>query len=275
MHLASVEHLNGLLARLSEDGIGVQSRTPLADQVLGGRDGIASGPLRKADDAYIDLKHLILTLQLRPGQPLDERKLMEERGHGRTPLREAIQRLTHDGLVVTVPRRGNWVTDLSYQDLAEMMEARALLEPTLAEQAALRITSVEVARLKEIESNIADAKVTRDVSSHLYLDFLFHNTVARAARNRYLARAAEETNLAMLRYWFIRIVITAVEADPRWLRTSRHQPIVAALASADPAAARAAMADHVSGFQRAMHDLFADTLGVERIAHVDGRSTFD
>src|SRR5687767_1097135 len=71
----------------------------------------------KADDAYDELKRLIVSLRIAPGEPLNERTLMTTMDVGRTPLREAIQRLTLEHLVTSLPRRGYYVRDLSISEL--------------------------------------------------------------------------------------------------------------------------------------------------------------
>lgn len=100
---------------------------------------------RKADEAYGWLKDLILTGDLIPGEMLDERHLMELLEIGRTPLREAIQRLAHERLVSIAPRKGSWVTDLSISDLQELIGARELVEPAVAASAASRVTPDDIA----------------------------------------------------------------------------------------------------------------------------------
>src|SRR6188472_815872 len=89
----------------------------------------------KADDAYDELKRLIVSLQIAPGEPLNERTLMLKMDIGRTPLREAIQRLTMEQLVTSLPRRGYFVRELSISELNEMISARHVVEPAVTRMA--------------------------------------------------------------------------------------------------------------------------------------------
>ena len=81
-----------------------------------------------ADHAYQELRRRIVTLQLRPGTALREDQLMAELGIGRTPLREAVKRLSHESLVAIQPRRGTFVSDVDAADIVHITEVRAELE---------------------------------------------------------------------------------------------------------------------------------------------------
>src|SRR5437870_13123370 len=86
---------------------------------------------------------MIVSLELRPGAVIDERRLMERLGIGRTPVREALRRLAQERLVEVYPRRGMFVTGVDVRELARLSEVRAVLEPEAARLAAERATEAD------------------------------------------------------------------------------------------------------------------------------------
>src|SRR5438132_14144858 len=105
-----------------------------------------------ADKAYHEIRGLIVSLELAPGAVIDERDLIERLEIGRTPVREALRRLSHEGLVEVYPRRGMFVTGVDVRELARLSEVRTVLEPEAARLAAQRATEddrAEIAALLE------------------------------------------------------------------------------------------------------------------------------
>ena len=94
--------------------------------------------MRLSDKAYYLIRQRIITLELPPMSPIDEQALMEELQLGRTPIREALQRLAAENLVSIVPRRGMFVADISLTDLQQVFELRMMLEGFCARLAAQR-----------------------------------------------------------------------------------------------------------------------------------------
>lgn len=204
---------------------------------------------RKADQAYRRLKHLILTLQLEPGQPLDERELMATLDTGRTPLREAMQRLAHERLIRIAPRRGSWVRELSLTELQEMIAARHLVEPPVAGMAAERATPERIDVLREIIAKADDAFAEEDMLSAVYHDLEFHREVAIMSGNTYLARIVTQINTAMLRYWYVSFDLVG-DTAPVFMR--HHTTIVDQLEHGDPAATSHEMTRHIEVFSERM-----------------------
>jgi len=145
---------------------------------------------RASDKVYAQLRRMIIALELAPGTVLVEGTLVEQLGCGRTPLREAIQRLADDDLVVALPRRAVSVADITVPALQQLYEARWELEPALGRLAAERITFAE---LDALDSILASGPP--DSSTNQYdlteWDMAFHHAIGRAAENRYLLMAFE------------------------------------------------------------------------------------
>ena len=92
--------------------------------------------VRLSDKAYQLIRHKIITLELSPLSAIDEQALMEDLQLGRTPIREALQRLAAEDLVLLAPRRGMFVSDISITDLQKVFELRLMLESFCARLAA-------------------------------------------------------------------------------------------------------------------------------------------
>ena len=94
------------------------------------------GSLRS--QAVVALRDAILSGQFKPGAVLNEKELAERLGVSKTPIREGLSLLEHEGLIQTIPRRGYIVTPITVQHIHELFDLRIILESAAAEQAALR-----------------------------------------------------------------------------------------------------------------------------------------
>jgi DNA-binding GntR family transcriptional regulator len=199
---------------------------------------------RKTDLAYERLRELIVTLQIEPGTPIDEGTLMGQLGIGRTPLREAVQRLSHEGFVVHVPRRGNWASSLSILDLRHMVEARRLVEPAAARMAAERITSGQVGKIHR-EINRAEVLASEgSFADCVFLDQKFHSMIAHAAGNSSLCRMIERVNQELMRYWYF----SFVHIRDLGLTFGQHREILELIANGDGIGAEQLMHEHIDLF---------------------------
>ena len=90
--------------------------------------GLEPPPLSLADRAYLALRDRLITLQIRPGEPIDDGQIARELDVGRTPVREALKRLENDRLVIAYPRRGTFATSVDITDLAHINEIRLQLD---------------------------------------------------------------------------------------------------------------------------------------------------
>jgi GntR family transcriptional regulator, rspAB operon transcriptional repressor len=212
-----------------------------------------SGNPRKADQAYARLHGMITRLELEPNAFIDERELMEQLDIGRTPLREAIQRLIHEGLIVHIPRRGSWVSPLSFTDLQHMLEARRLLELGNARLAATRITPEQIAALREQVARTETEVRDGDPSSVVRTDRFFHTTLAVATGNRYLVRAIEQLQHELVRYWYV----SAIQVGDLGPTIDHHNRIIDTLETGDPDAAERVMDEHMTLFQERLSSMVA------------------
>ena len=120
--------------------------------------------------AFDLLKNHILDLELRPGELVSEKRLIELTGCGRTPVREAMQRLQRDGLLQIVPFRGAFVTDVSSKDVDEISQVRERLEPFAASLAARRIAPNDLERLHAMLDSLEPPDLHSARKDHLVLE---------------------------------------------------------------------------------------------------------
>ena len=159
-------------------------------------------PTSKADRAYAELVTRITKLELPPGSVLAEKVLMEELNIGRTPLREALQRLAIEGLVVHQLNRGMFVAEISYSDVQEIYEFRSLIDGYACRLAASRATPAQSARIMQIHKLLVQATEDDDVDAYVQHDREFYQVLAEASHNSYLAETIPRMFNLHLRLWF-------------------------------------------------------------------------
>lgn len=195
--------------------------------------------------AYERVLAQIRSGELRPGDRLIETDLAGRLRISRTPVREAIRQLEADGLVVHVPRVGATVRTLDYSEVMELYEMRTVLEATAARMAARAASDIEISELEEINADLADA--TGDARHAYELNRLFHETLAKAAKNRFLIESMGALQKALL------ILGTSTLADRTRAEeaVSEHGAVLKALRARDGAAAEAGMRAHLEASHRA------------------------
>jgi DNA-binding GntR family transcriptional regulator len=205
----------------------------------------ASGELL-ADRAYADLRDRIVTLQIAPGAPIDEDRLGTELGIGRTPVREAIKRLSLESLVTVFPRRGTFASEINITDLADISDVRIQLEGHAAYRAAQRITDVQRERLEELLEELTDSQGSREVEALMALDARVHRLVHQCAGNAYLEETLGRYINLSLRIWHL-----VLDRLPHlFARVHEHEELLRAIAAGQAERARQIMAEHIETFER-------------------------
>lgn len=141
---------------------------------------------RESDRIETELRRLILTLELEPGLAISEAALMKQYDWGRTPLREAFQRLAEQSLLQIVPHHGAVVTPLSVFDFIEVMDAMSMVIGAATELACSRLSDAQLDHLDDLVRQEDAAAVKGDFNLVADLDYEFHYILAEASGNRYL-----------------------------------------------------------------------------------------
>ena len=139
--------------------------------------------------ALAAIREAILCGQLRPGQHLVESDLAEQMGISRAPIREALRQLETEGLVVSLPHRGTFVTQLSVQDVWEIYTLRAAVEGLAARLMAQNATAEEIAHLEESVAQMEQSAQAGDLELLARQDMAFHEYLCRAAHHNRLLDA--------------------------------------------------------------------------------------
>ena len=178
---------------------------------------------------------------LAPGDRLMEIQLAEELGVSRTPVREAIRKLEQEGYVITMPRRGTYVADISIRDVNEVFEIRISLDSLASGLAAERITDEELDRLQRLLVMIYGYIKENNMDKIVETDMQFHDLLYQASRNARLVGM-----IAHLREQLTRFRTTSMSFPGRLEATlEEHRRIVEAIAQGDVKAAKRASEYHM------------------------------
>lgn len=201
-------------------------------------------PRSLRDEAYEVIKQRIIMCLFRPGEALSEATVSATLGFGRTPVRQAFDRLMRDGLVEVLPRKGIIVRPISQDEVHDMVEVRLLNEGFCARLAAERAEPAQLAALNENVARGARAAAARDVVTLMALDRDFHGAISTAAGNPVLGEILRNLHERAQRVWFVSL--RAPEHHRRVV--DEHAAIVEALRSRDADAAEAAVRAHIRSF---------------------------
>ena len=199
--------------------------------------------LPQGQSAYDRLLDEIRHGTLPPGARLREVDLAARLGISRTPVREAIRRLEADGLVEHLPRYGASLRRLSYPEVMELYEMRAVLEGTAARLAARAASELELRELAEINAEMIAGSDPADTSR---LNRQFHTALINAAKNRYLMRAIG----AMARTLLILGPSTLHDPARSKAAAEEHAGLLQALEARDGIEAEAQMRAHIEAAHR-------------------------
>jgi len=201
-------------------------------------------PRSQSEAAYLLIRDRIVSLALPPGSLVHEAQLREELSIGRTPIREALQRLAHEKLVRSVPNRGTFVTDVNITDLARITEVRVVLEGHAARLAAERATPTDRAALEELLTQLSSVELP-DQRELMKLDQEIHRSIYRCARNSFLESTLERYFNLSLRLWFL-VLDQGVRLREA---VTEHRTLLEAILAGDGDSAEQAMRRHVAGFE--------------------------
>jgi DNA-binding GntR family transcriptional regulator len=201
------------------------------------------------DRAYRTLEEEIVTLRIAPGAVVSEALLSRRLALGRTPIREALQRLNREGLVTILPRRGVIVSDIDVAAQLRLLEVRRELERLMAKSAARRSDSAQKKQFTMLAAGMERAARKADDLAFMRLDRDYNLLLLDAARNEFAAAAMGLLNGLSRRFWYAHYQQSADLP----LTARLHADIATAIAAADPAAAAEAsdrLVSYIEAFAR-------------------------
>jgi DNA-binding GntR family transcriptional regulator len=200
--------------------------------------------------AYVALEELIVRLELAPGSVVSETMLSERLGIGRTPIREALQRLARERLVQILPRRGVIVSTIDVRAQLRLLELRREVERLVARCAARRAAPAERERFSTLAIEFEAAADSNDDLHFMRVDREFNGLTLTAARNEFAADAMVTMQSLARRFWYHHYRQAADMPEAARL----HAALARAIAAADErgaAAALDALLDNIESFTRA------------------------
>ena len=207
----------------------------------------------QSEEAYLRIRERIVSLDMPPGSVVNEGRLREALKIGRTPIREALQRLARENLVRSVPHRGTFVTEVNITDLARITEVRVVLEAHAARLAADRLSASDRACFAELLQVLEDGPKV-DQRELMRLDQQIHRQIYLAARNPFLEATLERYFNLSLRLWYL-----VLDRDVG-LREAleEHAELLRAILSGDADRADESMRRHVTGFEREIRKVLVE-----------------
>jgi DNA-binding GntR family transcriptional regulator len=214
---------------------------------------IAEGARSQSEEAYMRIRDRIVCLDMPPGSVVEEARLRDELEIGRTPIREALQRLAWENLVRSVPHRGTFVTDVNITDLARITEVRVVLEGHAARLAAERRGPGDREAIADLLERLDSAEVS-DARDLMQLDREIHRQVYRSARNAFLENTLERYFNLSLRLWYL-VLDHGVRLREA---VEEHIELLRAVLAGDGQRAEECMRRHVVGFEREIRKVLVE-----------------
>jgi DNA-binding GntR family transcriptional regulator len=209
-------------------------------------NGKQGGDASLSGKAYTAIRDMLTSIEISPGDPINEDQLAKQLQMGRTPVREAVKRLETERLVVVYPRRGIFATQVHLSDLNLLTEVRVHLEGEAAFQAARRGSRDDRAVLERLLEEASDH--ASDPSSEIEFDSRVHRAVYAAAHNPYLESTLEQYYNLTIRIWHVWTNLLPEMSS----HVSELIPLLERVISRDAERARELAVEHVASFQKAV-----------------------
>jgi DNA-binding GntR family transcriptional regulator len=218
------------------------------------------------EQAYTELKRRIITLDLKPGQRLDDYELSLELSFSRTPVREAIFLLGAEGWVDIRSKAGFIVRPLDLVDIAHLFEAHIVLAKAVARFAAARVTAAELKAMRETLAEVEAAIKRRDYLAITAANARLHRLEGAATHNDILKGMAESVHDQGQRLAYLCFGGAGARSDLAQhfeTVTAQHRAMVSALEAGDHRAAEEIAVQHVRLFRKRVQDYVASEIEFE------------
>lgn len=207
----------------------------------------------KSHGVYELLREKITSLELTPGQRLSEVDLMASLGIGRTPLREAIQRLIASGLIVAHARQAPVVAPIQAFEVPQIIEMRTILEVSSVRLAIERGTDQDIERIESANALYVQAVKDSDHFAIVEADSAIHEAIAAATHNQHLLQAIAWNRNFGRRLWFLSVRLGGSISSSE----IAHEPIVSAISERDADRAEQMIRAHIQAMQSRLTTLLS------------------
>ncbi len=198
-----------------------------------------------AEQVYLQIKTAILTCKLKPGQMIYESEMIQAYGVSKTPIREALKRLTQERLIQSIPGTCYLVTPVTVKDIDELWEMRAILEEVSATRAASQATEAQLQELEAKRGEIFPIQQIDDLVRWYDQNTAFHLALAEITRNSRLVATLRSILNEISRFLLFDPEMPANTSA--WIH--QHQRIVDALKKRDGALATAVTLEDLQASQ--------------------------
>ncbi|MFD1556699.1 GntR family transcriptional regulator [Paraburkholderia silviterrae] len=202
---------------------------------------------------YEELRKQILTLQLKPGAPLDEVSLAAQFGLSRSPVRDALARLISEGLVTILPNRTTLVTPFEIEEFPKYISALDLIQRAVSRLAAQHRTEADLARIRKADDVYMEAVESGDFQAMSETNKALHMTIAHAANNPYFIGYYERLLGEGQRLLHLHFDFTVTSPTASKLGRD-HEELIDAIVRKDANAAESAAHEHTMLFQKRFLD---------------------
>jgi GntR family transcriptional regulator, rspAB operon transcriptional repressor len=201
-------------------------------------------PAAAATLAYDEVKRRIIELEYEPGAKLSEARLVDELGHGRSPIRTAFSRLQAEGWIAVSPQSGTYVRSLSEKEIGDIFETRLLLETHVTRTAAANMDAERLRKLRVAFRRLAphgkafESDIFDDFNE---LDSMFHSSIYEAAGNTLI------TAILLNLLEKVRWIKKSFPSTPKRMKLSfaELERVLESLEDRDPEKAAQRMREHI------------------------------
>lgn len=215
-----------------------------------------------ADHVAHQIRSAIADGRYKPGMRLIERHLAGELGVSHIPIREALARLSDEGLIERLPRRGARVAGLTPKELEELSALRIVLEQFVVERVQQRWTPKAEADMKKLVASMIQAAKRGDAARTFELDRRFHEYLWELADNTLLSELVAQLRVRIS--GFLWAATAALEPSALEQHARTHADLLDAIASGNAKRAKAAAAQHIRTAAERMRSIGAITAPPDR-----------
>lgn len=213
------------------------------------------------EDAYERIKQKIFDFELYPGQEVSDFTLSKELSMSRTPIRQALQQLEHDGLLYDGGQgRGYLVCEITVEEIRDIFAARECIEAKALELAMeLGINESDKQQIFQINSRMKQVNQENNVKQQFYYDQYFHNYLVSLSGNKRLIRFYDSLRIQLTRMR----VLSYLERSYQNKAYNDHEKVLECIASHDKEGAVKALITHISTSREDYCDLLTNRISLD------------